>query len=395
MFSNPDHISEETWNTLTDHQKLVEHEAHELLSGPHREFLCHDTMLVRDCLSRGVMSESEILNYPHPEQWTAEQCEEWCSEHGIDFRSLCQEYDHDLLTLWLSDVIEYGDSEIGDDILRKILIRRLDDRGNHGLTLWRNIVESNAPDVYEWWAIEESLADDLVEMGCFVLKNQYGCWWGRECTGMEILMDGTLQAVVRKRRSEQAGEEGGLDQREKSAISNARSPNELPDCWGRPLPDMQSRLFGRPIEDVLRTLQVSRDDVRRWRQAGWVSFDIDDHLEIDEPLISEIEFAATIARSGLSVVQINRLLEGLPRPFRFQLRKVAYHFAYGWVVPVQEAPFEVVERNIDDWLRDLFENKDDTRLLELSETIAEHRAVLEENQNNEAEEAEVNGEDHL
>lgn len=393
MFLRPDHISEETWNALSDHQKLVEHEAHELLAGQHREFLCHDTALVRDCLSRGVMSESEILNYPHPEQWAVEQCEEWCGKQGIDFRSTCQEYDHDLLMLWLSDVIEYGDAEISDEILRRILIRRLDDRGNQGLTLWRKIVQVNAPDIYEWWSIEGSLADDLAEMGRFVLKNQYGSWWGRECTGMEILMDGTLQAVVRKRLSAQDVDEGGFAQRKRSAISNTRSLNELPDCWGRPLPDMQSRLFARPIEDVLRTLQVSRDDVHRWRQAGWVSFDIESQLEIDEPLILEIEFAAMIARSGLSIAQINRLLKGLPRPFRFQPHKVAYHLTYGWVVPVQEAPFEVVERSIDDWLRDLFESNDDTRLLELSEKIAGYRAMLEENRDDEAEETEVAGED--
>jgi hypothetical protein len=106
-------------------------------------------------------------------------------------------------------VIEYCDSEIGDDVLRRILLLRLDDSSDHGLTLWQRIVESHTPEVHEWWAVKESLADDLAEMGRLILKNKYGCWWGRQCTGMEILMDGTLQAVANRRRHGLPGVKGG------------------------------------------------------------------------------------------------------------------------------------------------------------------------------------------
>lgn len=200
MFPIPSHISEDKWMALSDDQKQIEHDAHELLFGQCREFLCHDTSLVWDCLTKGVMSETEIINYPQPEKWTAKQCEEWCKNKGIDFRSNCKEYDHSTLMIWLADVIEYGGSEIGDDVLRRILLHRLDDTNGHGLKLWQSIVKSHTPEIYEWWAVEESLADDLAEIGRLILKNKYGCWWGRQCTGMEILMDGTLQAVARKRR---------------------------------------------------------------------------------------------------------------------------------------------------------------------------------------------------
>ena len=209
MFPIPRHISEDNLKAFGDEQKLIEHDAHELLLGPCREVLCNDTMLIWDCLTKGVMSQTEIINYPQPEQWTAKQCEEWCNNSGIDFRTDCKEYDHCELMLCLNDVIQYGDSEIGDDILRRILLLRLDDTSGYGLKLWRGIVESHTPEIYEWWAIEESLADDLVEMGSLILKNKYGCWWGRQSTGMEILMDGTLQAVARRRRCGLSGGNGG------------------------------------------------------------------------------------------------------------------------------------------------------------------------------------------
>lgn len=200
MLPIPRHISEDTWIAFGDEQKLIEHEAHELLFGPSREFLCCDTILIWDCLTKGVMSKMKINNYPQPEQWTAKQCEEWCNNSGIDFRTDCKEYDRCELMLWLNDVIEYGGSEIGDDVLRRILLLRLDDTNGYGHKLWQSIVTSHTPEIYEWWAVEESLADDLAEMGHMVLENNYGSWWGRQCTGMEILVDGTLQAVARKRR---------------------------------------------------------------------------------------------------------------------------------------------------------------------------------------------------
>lgn len=219
VFPKPSHISEDNWKAFSDDQKLIEHEAHELLFGPCREVLCHDTMLIWDCLTKGVMSETEIINYPQPDQWTGKQCEEWCNNNGINFRSDCQEYDHYTLMLWLADVIQYGDSEISDNVLRRILLLRLDDASGHGLTIWRRIVESHSPDIYEWWAIEESLADDLAEMGRLILKNKYGCWWGRQCTGMDILMDGTLQAVAKRRRY---GPPRGEDVRNKGAEAGDR-----------------------------------------------------------------------------------------------------------------------------------------------------------------------------
>lgn len=231
MFPIPRHISEDTWKVFSDEQKLIEHEAHELLFGPSREFLCCDTILIWDCLTKGVMSKTEIINYPQPEQWTAKQCEEWCNNSGIDFRTDCKEYDRCELMLWLNDVIQYGDSEIGDDVPRRILLLRLDDTSGYGLKLWRGIVESHNPDIYEWWAIEESLADDLAEMGHLVLENNYGFWWGRQSTGMAILMDGTLQAVARKRRYGLPGSECGQDQ--EAEVARSSDPPDSTTCLGQ------------------------------------------------------------------------------------------------------------------------------------------------------------------
>ncbi len=197
MVIKPDHISEHEWKRLTDDDKAVEYAATQLLGS---EFIRHDTILIRACFDHNVMSRKDIINYPQYQDWSAEQCKTWCHNHRIDFRSMIEGFDRAAIEAWLADVIQFGMDDIETDCLRRILVSRLDNNADHGLGLWRNVVETNAPDIYEWWGVNAELADDLIEIGDCVLKNQYGHWWGRSCTGQDILMDGTLQAVVRKRR---------------------------------------------------------------------------------------------------------------------------------------------------------------------------------------------------
>lgn len=198
MVTRPDHISDKKWRTLTDDERAVESDANELLAS--REFISHDTGLIRACFEHSVMSRMDIINYPQPQDWSVEQCKTWCQEHGYDFRSEVEEYDRAAIEVSLMDVIQFGMNEIETDCLRRILLSRLDNSADHGLRLWREVVGNIAPEIYEWWGIEEDLADDLIDFGQRVLKNEYGKWWGRGCTGQHILMDGTLQAVIRRRR---------------------------------------------------------------------------------------------------------------------------------------------------------------------------------------------------
>lgn len=53
-------------------------------------------------------------------------------------------------------------------------------------------------EIYEWWLVSDWLADKLEEIGEPVIRNGFGDWWGRTCTGQGFLMDGTLQAIARE-----------------------------------------------------------------------------------------------------------------------------------------------------------------------------------------------------
>jgi len=61
----------------------------------------------------------------------------------------------------------------------------------------------------------------------------------------------------------------------------------------------QGFLFRVPVDELLARLRVSRDDARRWNVLGWLSFDVDDHTELEPPLEWELEFIQSLARPRL------------------------------------------------------------------------------------------------
>lgn len=164
---------------------------------------------------------------------------------------------------------------------------------------------------------------------------------------------------------------------------------ELPKCWERPWPEpeLQACLFGDdPTDQVLANLKVSRDEVKRWQEKSWVSFDIDETDTLDRFHSGELEFVRDVARSGLLDAQINALFASLPTPYRFSPETLAYSFAYGWVVPSKDSPYELIEANVTDWLENLAEEHEIERLEKLSDTIARHLDAIRSEEEEEEEE---------
>jgi hypothetical protein len=156
-------------------------------------------------------------------------------------------------------------------------------------------------------------------------------------------------------------------------MPNADSEPRLPPCWQRPVPvkSVQRTFFVQSTEEALVELSVSRDEVRLWRQKEWISFDIDAEKELEDPLKWEVEFIRNLARSGLSDAHINRHLRELPKPYRLDPSKTAFHFLHGWVTPRTVDPFDVIEEQLDDWLNCLVDEGCQSRLMQIAGHIAE------------------------
>lgn len=56
--------------------------------------------------------------------------------------------------------------------------------------------EPEGQEIYEWWIVDRGLAYRLAERGEPILKNEYGVWWGRTCTGQAISIDNVIRSFV-------------------------------------------------------------------------------------------------------------------------------------------------------------------------------------------------------
>ncbi len=88
---------------------------------------------------------------------------------------------------------------------------------------------------------------------------------------------------------------------------SSQIPDNLPSWFARPVPKIMQEtcLFRLSLSSALVRLHVSVDDLGRWHERGWISFDgrMDDEVdEFDDPKILEITVVRDIVRSGLSAI---------------------------------------------------------------------------------------------
>lgn len=149
--------------------------------------------------SRDGFALEDIANlYPDPSLWCLEKCREWLRDNGHD----CPDADpwkmsRDELVEVLTDAgIECRDDEDSATLLAAV-IANMDDETIDGIDEWRDTVrdQSEAAEVYEWWEVGDWLAERLEREGEVVLRNGYGDWWGRCCTGQSVTLDRVIQEL--------------------------------------------------------------------------------------------------------------------------------------------------------------------------------------------------------
>ncbi len=121
-----------------------------------RDILACQSCLMDKLLREEVFTIDDIDGlYPDPSEWSIEECRNFLDEYG----------------------------EPAEDV---------DD--------WRDAVRDNAEplEIFEWWLITPWLCNELRHIGQPVIDDDYGCWWGRCCTGQSYIMDGTLQEIAKR-----------------------------------------------------------------------------------------------------------------------------------------------------------------------------------------------------
>ena len=56
--------------------------------------------------------------------------------------------------------------------------------------------DPQAKDIFEWWVVSGYLLERLERLSEPILKNEFGEWWGRTCTGQMIALDSVIDQIL-------------------------------------------------------------------------------------------------------------------------------------------------------------------------------------------------------
>lgn len=187
-------------------EKEIEERAERLFRS---DVMCCDSGLVDMLLQRGDIDGFQYDDIEglltDPSDWEGERCREYLDDYGYDYPDDSpKEWDRSRMVEELQGVSIHCRDTDTDDVLRTACWANVDDETLDGLDKLRKAVNDNAEpaEVFEWWQVTQHLYGELICQGEPGIDNDYGCWWGRTCTGQGVLQDGTLQAIVRSWNTE-------------------------------------------------------------------------------------------------------------------------------------------------------------------------------------------------
>ena len=131
----------------------------------------------------------------------------------------------------------------------------------------------------------------------------------------------------------------------------------------------QLSLFPRGRDETLAKVRVSLDDMTRWQQIGWLSYETAALETLEDDQIAEMVFIRDIARSGLPDSLITEMLGDLERPYAYPPTTTAYSFAHGWVEVAFPDMDEMMDQHLEDWVQEKVLQGDEERLAEASAHI--------------------------
>lgn len=125
----------------------------------HREKPLCQSSLVDSMLGSDDWSWEDVENlYPDPSDWDAVRCRAFlddCSDRPLYWSD-------DEPEPWREAVLEYAEPA----------------------------------EILEWWAVSDWFADKLRAKGECILSNDHGTWWGRQCSGQSVTLDGVIQRIA-------------------------------------------------------------------------------------------------------------------------------------------------------------------------------------------------------
>lgn len=61
-----------------------------------------------------------------------------------------------------------------------------------------NELDTDVPEIFEWWAVSKWFGEKLKEQGCVVFDSYGKSYWGRETTGQSIALDSCVENIAKQ-----------------------------------------------------------------------------------------------------------------------------------------------------------------------------------------------------
>jgi len=128
----------------------------------------------------------------------------------------------------------------------------------------------------------------------------------------------------------------------------------------------QLNLFPNGRDEMFARARVSIDDMARWQELGWISYDASVRETLEHHEVMEMVFIRDLARSGLPAAFVSELLADLPKPYAYDPATTAYSFSVGWVEAVIPDLDDLVENHLEEWAQEKQVRNDEERLQDAS-----------------------------
>lgn len=132
---------------------------------------------------------------------------------------------------------------------------------------------------------------------------------------------------------------------------------------------IQPSLFKQSSDDFVTDMRVSIDEMKRWQENEWLSFDPVMLREFDEKERIEVLFIKSVVRFGLSDSMVNRILSGLDKPYCYDPKETFFSFEREmWItLPPEPDPIDTVSEGVES----LIESEEWEELTSLKDRISE------------------------
>lgn len=77
-----------------------------------------------------------------------------------------------------------------------ILVNKLLQSGYLSWSDLKNMDGEGTREIFEWWLVEPTLANMLLDKGEVVVNEYNSYWWGRTTTGASVYQDGVIEEIA-------------------------------------------------------------------------------------------------------------------------------------------------------------------------------------------------------